>query len=124
MDLILFPTRISSSFSVYRVKYRESITVLLDRISSLSYRPSSLNDRVDNVTDLAISDIKEYSHMKSARLLISDYRRGLFVADMSCAAEGGCRVKVQSLLKRFKIDKIEQAMKSYTRVIVAVNTPP
>ena len=98
--------------------------MLLDRISSLSYRPSSLKDRAEDVSDLAISDIKEYSHMKSARLLISDYRRGLFVAEMSCAAEGGCRVKVQSLLKRLKIDKIEQAMKSYARVIVAVNTPP
>lgn len=124
MDLILFPSRISSSFSVYRVKYGESKTVLLDRLSSLSYRPTSLNNRVEDVTDLAISDIKEYSHMKSPRVLISDYRRGLFVAEMSCAAEGGCQVKVQSLLKRMKIDKIEQAMKSYFRVIVAVNTPP
>ena len=98
--------------------------MLLDRISSLSYRPSSLNDQVEDVTDLAISDIKEYSHMKSARILISDYRRGLFVAEMSCAVEGGCQVKLHSLLKRLKIDKIEQAMKSYSRVIVAVNTPP
>ena len=109
---------------MYRVKYGESKTVLLERISSLSYSPSSLNDRVENVTELAISDIKEYSHMKSERVLISDYRRGLFVAEMSCMAEGGCQVKVQSLLKRMKIDKIEQVTKSFTRVIVAINTPP
>ncbi len=98
--------------------------MLLDRISSLSYRPSSLNDRMENVTDLAISDIKEFSHMKSDRILISDYKRGLFVAEMTCEAEVGCQVKVQSLLIRMKIDKIEQVMKSNTRVIVAINTPP
>jgi hypothetical protein len=109
---------------VYRVKYGESKTVLLDRISSISYKSSSLSDRAENVTELAISDIKEYSHMKSERVLISDYRRGLFVAEMSCADEGGCQLKVNSLLKRMKIDKIEQVMKSYSRVIVAINTPP
>jgi len=111
LDLILFDERICSFFRVFRLLFSGSpvSTILLDTISELEYRPSSLQpDITEKVRDLRISDIKEYSHLMLNRVLISDYQRGLFITSMKCEIGEGCQVEVQSLLRRLKIDKIEQ----------------